>query len=84
MGTRLSGGVSERIRTRLEVGTMHAWGPGIRNFKSHSAEQEMLGTQMSLVGGGGVSVTYTTSEHSGEVKRFLESQDMESLTSRKF
>lgn len=81
MGTRLSGGVSERIGTRLEVGMMHAWGPGIKNFKWRSAEQEMLGTQMSLVGGGGLFVTYTTSEHSGEVKRFLESQDMESPTS---
>lgn len=64
---------------------MHAWGPGIKNFKWRAAEQEMLGTQMSLVGGGGVFVTYTTSEeHSGEVKSFLENQDMESLTSRKF
>lgn len=48
--------MSERIRTHLEVGKTHAWGPGIKSFKWHSAEQEMLEAQKSLVGEGGVSV----------------------------
>lgn len=57
LGMRLSGGMSERIRTHLEVGKTHARGPGIKNFKCHSAEQEILEAQKSLVEEGGISVT---------------------------
>lgn len=70
--------MSERIRTHLEGGMTHAWGPGIKNFKGHCAEQEMLGKQKSLGGWGGWHAMTSTSEHLAETKRFLENQDMES------